>query len=106
MGKAYLVVRAVVADATARADFDKWYSAEHLPDAVKAFAASRGWRCWSCTDPGVHYAFYEFSNPEAAQRATGSDAIRALVAEFDRAFPTVNRTREIIEVADEIGPPT
>jgi hypothetical protein len=37
-------------------------------------------------------------------RAQASDATRALIAEFDRAFPKVTRTREIIEVADEIGP--
>ncbi len=103
MSKACLMVRAVVAD-TVRADFDRWYSAEHLPEAVKAFAAMRGWRGWSHADPAVHYAFYEFPNREAAQRAIGSEAIRALAAEFDRAFANVARTREIIEVADEIGP--
>ncbi len=104
MGKAYLVVRAVIADATIQADFDKWYSAEHLPDAVEAFAATRGWRGWSRTDPAVHYAFYEFPDREAAQRAMDSSAIRALAAEFDRAFRKVTRTREIIEAVDEIGP--
>ena len=40
---AYLVVRAVVPEAVRR-DFDTWYRTEHLPDAVKAFAARRGWR--------------------------------------------------------------
>ena len=35
---AYFVVRAVVAEADRR-DFDHWYRTEHLPDAVKAFAA-------------------------------------------------------------------
>ena len=39
-GKAYLVVRAVVAEADRR-DFDHWYRTEHLPDALKAFAAAR-----------------------------------------------------------------
>jgi len=34
---AWLVVRAVVADAADRAPFDRWYRDEHLPDAVKAF---------------------------------------------------------------------
>ena len=50
---AYLVVRAVVADGD-RHDFDHWYRTEHLPDAVKAFAAERGWRGWSRTDPAIH----------------------------------------------------
>ena len=48
-GHAYLVVRAVVAEAD-RSDFDTWYRAEHLPDAAKAFAAQRAWRAWSRSD--------------------------------------------------------
>ena len=35
---AYLVVRAVVAEADRR-DFDGWYRNEHLPDALRAFNA-------------------------------------------------------------------
>ena len=38
MMPAYLVVRAVVAEADRR-DFDAWYRDEHLPDALKAFNA-------------------------------------------------------------------
>ena len=45
-GTAWLVVRAVVAEADRR-DFDHWYRAEHLPDALQAFAAIRAWRGWS-----------------------------------------------------------
>ncbi len=103
MAKAYLVVRSVVADEASRAAFDRWYSKEHLPDAVRDFGVKRGWRGWSRTDPSAHLAFYEFPDAAAVQRAQASDATRALVAEFDRAFPKVTRTREIIEVADEIG---
>jgi len=103
MAKAYLVVRSVVADEASRAAFDRWYSTEHLPDAVRDFGVKRGWRGWSRTDPSAHLAFYEFADVAAVQRAQASDATRALVAEFDRAFPKVARTREIIEVADEIG---
>lgn len=97
---AYLVVRAVVAEADRR-DFDTWYRTEHLPDAIKAFAARRGWRAWSRTDPSLHYAFYEFADVAAAEAITSSPAIRSLVAEFDRRWGTrVTRTREIIDVAE------
>ncbi len=100
-GKAYLVVRAVVAEAD-RHDFDHWYRAEHLPDAVKAFAAQRAWRGWSRTDPSAHFAFYQFADVRAVEAVNDSPAIRTLIAKFDRRWGTrVTRTREIIEVADE-----
>ena len=97
---AYLVVRAVVPEADRRG-FDDWYRTEHLPDAIKAFAAQRGWRGWSRTDPSVHYAFYQFADAATAQTVTSSPAIRTLIAEFDARWGTrVTRTREIIETAD------
>ncbi len=97
---AYLVVRAVVAEADRR-DFDHWYRTEHLPDAAKAFAAQRAWRGWSRSDTSVHYAFYQFADAAAAEAIVASPAIRALIAEFDARWGTrVTRTREIIEVAD------
>jgi hypothetical protein len=37
MPAAYFVVRATVSDPAKRAAFDRWYSKEHLPDAVKSF---------------------------------------------------------------------
>jgi hypothetical protein len=101
-GKAYLVVRAVVPEADRR-DFDQWYRTEHLPDALKAFAAVRAWRGWSRTDPSLHFAFYQFADLAAAEAIGSSPAIRTLIAEFDTRWGTrVTRTREIIEVADEI----
>jgi hypothetical protein len=103
MRKALLVVRAVVAEADRRG-FDRWYHAEHLPDAAKAFAARRAWRGWSRSDPSRHYAFYQFADVAAAEAAVASPAIRTLVTEFDAHWGTrVTRTREIIEIADEIG---
>ena len=99
---AWLVVRAVVAEADRR-DFDQWYHAEHLPDAIKAFAALRAWRGWSRTDPSVHYAYYQFADLAAAEAIGGSPAIRTLIAEFDARWGTrVTRTREIVDVADEL----
>jgi hypothetical protein len=102
-GNAYLVVRAVVAEADRR-DFDHWYRTEHLPDALKAFAAQRAWRGWSKTDQSLHFAFYQFADVAAVEAINNSPAIRTLIAEFDRRWGTrVTRTREIIEVADELN---
>ncbi len=101
-GKAYLVVRAVVAEADRR-DFDHWYRSEHLPDALKAFAARHAWRGWSRPDPSLHYAYHQFADAAAAEAIGSSPAIRTLIAEFDARWGTrVTRTREIIEIADEL----
>ena len=100
---AWLVVRAVVPDTADRADFDHWYRTEHLPDAVKAFAAQAGWRAWSRSDPALHCAFYRFANVATVEALPGGAAMNALIAEFDRRWGSrVTRTREILEVADEL----
>jgi hypothetical protein len=100
---AWLVVRAVVPDTTDRADFDRWYSAEHLPDALRAFTARAAWRGWSHSEPAVHCACYRFDSVAAAQAATSGATIEALIAEFDRCWGSrVTRTREILDVADEL----
>jgi len=99
---AWLVVRAVVSEPDRR-DFDHWYRTEHLPDAVRAFAATEAWRGWSRTDPSVHLAFYRFADLAAAEAIADSPALRKLIAEFDARWGTrVTRTREIIEAADVI----
>jgi hypothetical protein len=101
MTGAWLVVRAVVADATDRAAFDRWYRDEHLPDAVRAFGAGTAWRGWSRTDPSVHCACYGFDSVAAVDAIQGGPAIQALIAEFDRRWGTkVTRTREVIAVSD------
>lgn len=103
MAKAYLVVRAVVAREADRVAFDRWYRDEHLPDAVKAFNARRAWRAWSTLDPSVHTAFYQFDLLEAVRAIGEGDAIKALIAEFDRNWDTrVTRTRDVLEVASEM----
>ena len=97
-GKAYFVVRATLTDPSDRAGFDRWYAAEHLPDAARAFGAERAWRCWSCTEPNVHYAFYEFPDRARAEAVLSSPHMPGLVAEFDRAWGTrILRTREVLE---------
>ena len=102
MAKGYVVVRAEVQDKTDRAPFDHWYATDHLPWAIRVFGARRGWRCWSRSDPAVHYAFYEFANLDEAQRATVAENIAPLVADFDRVWGNrVPRRREILEVVQE-----
>jgi hypothetical protein len=94
---AWLMVRAEVAEGD-RAAFDEWYETEHLPDAKRAFGARSAWRGWSDVTPGVHLAFYELADLAAVRAVLASDAMKGLVADFDRAFPTVSRSREVVEV--------
>jgi hypothetical protein len=103
MAKGCLVVRAEVPDAADRAPFDHWYATDHLPWAVRVFAAQRGWRCWSRTAPAVHYAFYEFADVTEAEALIGSEKIKPLVADFERVWgDRVSRRREVLEIAQEI----
>ncbi|GGG27027.1 hypothetical protein GCM10010964_13670 [Caldovatus sediminis] len=106
MAAAYLMVRAVLSEAADRPRFDRWYETEHLPEAAAAFEARHAWRCWSRTDPTVHFAFYEFADAAEAEAAAASPALQTLVAEFDCVWgDRVTRTREILERAEEGGPP-
>ena len=99
---AYLIVRAEV-DPSVRDAFDAWYRDEHLPDAVRAFSALGAWRGWSDVDAKVHMAFYEFETLADVNRVMGSDAIRELIAEFDRNWEgKVTRTREVVESIQRI----
>jgi hypothetical protein len=96
---AYFMVRAQVSDSAIRKDFDRWYGEDHLPDALKSFKARRAWRGWSAVDPSVHHAFYEFEDLVRAQAIQGSDTLKRLVADFDRAWGSkVARTRDFVEV--------
>ena len=105
MAAAFLIVRARLTYTSDREKFDEWYSTEHFPDAVKSFAARRAWRCWSRTNPLVHIALYEFSSVEEAEAALDSDALARLSADFDRAWgPRHTRTREIVELTEELVP--
>ncbi len=103
MPSAYFVVRATVADPSKRKAFDEWYHREHLPDAAKAFGVKKARRFWSVNDPSLHQASYEFADEAALDRAMNGDALKALVAEFDRCWPDVPRTREIFVLAEEFG---
>ena len=99
---AFLIVRADV-DPSVRDAFDAWYRDEHLPDAVRAFGALGAWRGWSDVDDRVHMAFYEFETLADVSRVMGSDAIKELIAEFDRNWQgKVTRTREVVESIQKI----
>jgi hypothetical protein len=105
MAKGCFVVRAEVPNEVDRERFDHWYSTDHLPWAIKVFGAQRGWRCWSKSDPAVHYAFYEFADVDQAQGLIGSEKIKPLVADFDRVWgERVVRQREILEIVQETAP--
>lgn len=100
---ACFIVRAQVADAALRKDFDRWYQDEHLPDAVKAFKAQRAWRGWSEVDASVHYAFYEFDDVARLRAIPGSETLKRLVAEFDRVWgDKVTRSRDIVEALQRL----
>lgn len=98
---AYFIVRAEV-PADKRDAFDKWYENEHLLDAHKQFGTLSAKRGWSTIDPTIHMAFYEFSDLAAAEAATSPDAIAPLIAEFDKNFPGISRSRQVIDMAQTI----
>ena len=95
------IVRAVVAPEL-RERFDRWYATDHLPWACRVFQCDKAWRGWSTVEEGVHYAVYRFADKAACDRALGSADFKALVADFDKSWPTgVSRTRDIVEVREE-----
>ena len=101
---ACFIVRAQVADSVVKSEFDRWYQDEHLPDALKGFKAQRAWRGWSQADSSLHYAVYEFDDIAALRAIQGSDALKRLVAEFDRVWgDKVSRSRDMVEVIQAIG---
>jgi len=104
MPAAVFVVRATVSDPAKREAFGAWYSREHLPDAMKSFGAVKAWRYWSATDPSLHHAMYEFTDKAALDRAVEGPEMKRLVADFNRDWPDVTRTREVLVLAEELVP--
>ena len=102
MPAAVYVVRATVTDPTKREAFSTWYSREHLPDAMKSFGAVKAWRYWSATDPSLHHAMYQFTDKSALDRGIGGADTKRLVDDFNRDWPDVTRTREVLVLAEEI----
>jgi hypothetical protein len=95
------VVRATVSDPAKRAASDRWYSKEHLPDAVTSFGVEKAWRFWSISDPSLHQATYQFADQTALDRAMNGDDLKRLVADFNRDWPDITRTRELLVLAEE-----
>jgi hypothetical protein len=99
---AYLIVRAVVPE-TDREKFDQWYQDVHLPEALAAFDAVRAWRGWSCDNPTLHFAFYEFPSLAEATAIGDSEAMKNMRADFDRHWQDrIVRSREFVQVTQEI----
>ena len=103
MPAAFFVVRATVTDPSKRAAFDKWNENEHLPDAVKSFGVKKAWRFWSLTDPAVHQATYQFDDEASLERAMKGEDLKRLIADFNRDWPDVTRTRDTFVLAQEFG---
>ncbi|MGX1164781.1 hypothetical protein AB7M16_001047 [Bradyrhizobium sp. USDA 372] len=103
MPAAFFVVRAIVSDASKRAAFDRWYETEHLPDAVKDFGVAKAWRFWSFDDPSLHQAMYQFEDETKLNAMLKGDALRKLVADFNRDWPEVKRSRETLVLAQEFS---
>jgi len=101
MQRHVFVVRSVVSDEGKRAAFDTWYAREHLPDAVKSFDVTKAWRYWSMTDPSLHSAMYQFDDLAALEAAVGGAEMKRLIADFDRDWPDVKRSRDILALAEE-----
>lgn len=100
MAKACFLVRAVVAEPL-REKFERWYTIDHLPRALKDFRAEKGWRYWSLMEPGVHYAIYQFADEARLERIFGSDELKALVEDFNGNFPEVTRSWDKLVLAEE-----
>ncbi len=98
---ALLIVRASPTPAD-RDAFDRWYEAEHLPEAAEGLSPRSARRGWADGDAPLHLAFYEFDTVEAAREAAASDAMKTLARAFDDAFPQVPRRREIIDLVQSL----
>ena len=103
MPATFFVVRATVSDPAKRAAFDSWYQNEHLPDAVRSWGVKKAWRFWSLTDPAVHQATYQFDDEASLERAMKGEDLKRLIADFNRDWPDVTRTRDTFVLAQEFG---
>jgi hypothetical protein len=69
--------------------------------AAKSFGVTKAWRFWSLADPAVHQATYQFTDEAALDRAMKGEDLKRLVADFNRDWPDVTRTRETFVLAEE-----
>jgi hypothetical protein len=103
MPAAFFVVRAIVTDPAKRKAFDQWYQTVHMPDATKSFGVRKAWRFWSLIDPSIHQATYQFDDEASLDRAMKGEELKRLVADFNRDWPDVTRTRETFVLAEEFA---
>jgi hypothetical protein len=101
--KAYLMVRAQVPVAADRDRFDHWYGTHHVPLVMEKLSPEKAWRFWSHADLSIHYALYRFGDMKTLQTRLASPDFKFLIADFDAAWPKVQRTRDLMELAQEIS---
>ena len=68
---------------------------------AKSFGVEKAWRFWSISDPSLHQATYQFADQAALDRAMNGDDLKRLVADFNRDWPDITRTRELLLLAEE-----
>jgi hypothetical protein len=101
MPAAFFVVRAAVAP-DLRDKFDTWYSAEHLPWAIRIFKCDKAWRFWSTVERNVHTAVYRFTDEITMDATLNGEGLTELIADFDRTWPQgVTRTRDKMVLVEE-----
>ena len=70
--------------------------------AFRDFAPIRFWRCWSVSDPSVHYVYYEFESVERIEEVSKSDAFANLVEDYTNTWgDKVSRSREIMTITHQ-----
>jgi hypothetical protein len=70
---------------------------------VKSFGVKKAWRFWSLTDPAVHQATYQFDDEASLDRAMKGEDLKRLIADFNRDWPDVSRTRDTFVLAQEFA---
>jgi hypothetical protein len=76
---------------------------QDLRTGAKTFEPERAWRCWSLSDPAIHYAFYQFADIGQAEALIGSHKLKPLIADFDRVWgDRVQRRRDVLEIVQEL----
>jgi hypothetical protein len=58
------------------------------------------WRTWLANDPAVHLAMVEFPDRASLDAANSGEEMKRLIRDFDRDWPEVKRTRDIIVQAE------
>ncbi len=99
---AYFVVRATVTDPPNALRSMRGIRTSICP-TPQVFDITKARRFWSASDPSLHMATYEFPDLAALERGTGGDTMKPLVDEFERCWPGVTRTREVLVLAGEFG---